>query len=68
MYEVSPRQREKLYLRLLLLHVRGAKSFQDIKTVNSVVYPTYFEAAKERNLISSDQKCDKCLNELFAYI
>ena len=30
MYLVSPRRRERFYLRLLLLHVSGATSFEDL--------------------------------------
>ncbi|KAI9081228.1 hypothetical protein K1719_036800 [Acacia pycnantha] len=32
------------YLRLLLTRVRGAKNYEDIRTVNTVVFPTFREA------------------------
>ncbi len=34
MYTVSPREGERYVLRLLLLHVTGAKSFVDMRTVD----------------------------------
>ena len=40
-YSVSPRQRERFYLRLLLLHVRGPISFNDLKTYGDVVHDTF---------------------------
>lgn len=48
MYLVNPRQREKFYLRLLLLHVKGATCFADLRTVNDIILPTFCEAAEER--------------------
>ena len=63
MYFVSPKEREKYFLRLLLLHVRGAKSFEDIKTFNNITYSTYLEAAIARNLIQTDKEWERCLNE-----
>lgn len=80
MYLVNPREREKFHLRLLLLHVKGATCFEDLRTVDNVVLPTFFDAAKARQLVSVDDEWDKCLNEachislptaiceLFAYI
>ena len=40
-YAVSPKTQEKYYLRMLLQHVRGALSYQDLRTVNQHVYPTF---------------------------
>ncbi|KAG2705150.1 hypothetical protein I3760_05G039200 [Carya illinoinensis] len=33
------------YLRILLNHIRGPKSFEDLKTINGIVVPTFREAA-----------------------
>ncbi|KAL7291672.1 hypothetical protein TKK_0014707 [Trichogramma kaykai] len=63
MYQVNPKEKEKYYLRLLLLHVRGAKSFNDVKTHQNVTYETYFEAVRSRNLIKIDTEWDLCLSE-----
>jgi ATP-dependent DNA helicase PIF1 len=48
MYMVSPNEGERYYLRLLLLHVKGACSYEDIKTVNDKIYSSFKEAAIAR--------------------
>ncbi|XP_051173501.1 uncharacterized protein LOC127289553 [Leptopilina boulardi] len=80
MYFVSPKDIERYFLRLLLLYVRGAKSFEDIKTYEGITYNTFTEAARARNLMVDDNEWNNCLTEavsmkfpkelcrLFAYI
>ncbi len=41
MYYYSLVLGERYYLRLLLIVVRGPRSFADLYTVNSICYPTY---------------------------
>ena len=48
---------------MLLLHVRGATSFQFLRTVDNTVYSTFKEAAFERHLMDSDEEWDRCLRE-----
>ena len=43
MYHVSPQQGDKYFLRLLLLHIRGAQSFEHLRTHEGVVYDTFRE-------------------------
>ena len=48
MYSVSlGADPERFCLRLLLLHISGATSFQDLKSVNGVVHTTFKEAAMQ---------------------
>ena len=54
MYSVSVKDQERYFLRLNLLHVKGATSFDDIKTVNGTLCPTFREAAKLRGLLLDD--------------
>lgn len=56
MHSVTPRQRELFFLRILLLNVRGATSFADLKTVNGQVCETYEHAAILRNLVQNDEE------------
>uniref|UniRef100_A0ABD2WQT2 ATP-dependent DNA helicase n=1 Tax=Trichogramma kaykai TaxID=54128 RepID=A0ABD2WQT2_9HYME len=63
MYLVSPKQKERYYLRILLLHTRGAKSFDDLKTFDGIKYNTYLEVVRARNLIKIDNEWDLCLAE-----
>jgi hypothetical protein len=60
---VSPRDEEKFYLRLLLTKVRSPKSFQDLLTYKGVVYKTFKEVCKERNLLENDQEYFECMEE-----
>ena len=57
MYLVNPRDRERFFLRLLLLHVKGARSFADLRTFKDITYATYCEAAYVRHLITTDNEC-----------
>ncbi|XP_022883872.1 uncharacterized protein LOC111400713 [Olea europaea var. sylvestris] len=43
---------EMYFLRVLLNHIRGSKSFEDLKIVNSIVLSTYYEAALSHSLLS----------------
>lgn len=52
MYFVSPKQQERHYQRLLLLHVRRAQSFQDLRTYNNIKYDTYKETAMTRDMVA----------------
>jgi PIF1-like helicase len=58
---------EKWFLRLLLLHVKGASSFQALKNFNGQLLTTYKEAAEARGLIASDNKFEAALTEAAHY-
>ncbi|XP_010233605.1 ATP-dependent DNA helicase PIF1-like [Brachypodium distachyon] len=58
-----PAEGERYYLRVLLNHVTGATSFEDLKTVNNVHCRTFQEAAEKRGLIEADNTLDDCLTE-----
>ena len=63
-YTVSPRQQEKFALRLLLMHKPGPKSFEDLRTINGLVYETFAVAAKVYGLIIDDTIWNSTLEEL----
>lgn len=63
MYFVSPNEGERYYLRLLLTHVTGSTSFDDLKTVNNKKFNTFKEAAIEHGLVEDDYHHEKCLKE-----
>jgi hypothetical protein len=67
MYTVGPKDEERFYLRLLLLHVRGATSFEDLRTFEDTVYASFKEAAGARGLLESDEEWDRCLTEECIY-
>ncbi|XP_015189382.1 PREDICTED: uncharacterized protein LOC107073306 [Polistes dominula] len=63
LYAVPPSYKERFFLRLLLLNVKGATSFEDLRTFNGVVYPSFEEAVEERRLLINDNEWDRVLEE-----
>lgn len=63
MYSISPKDVELFHLRLLLLHVTGPISFQDVRTYDGIVYNTFVEACFARGIASNDNEWRECLNE-----
>ena len=68
MYYCTPTAGERLFLRLLLTVVRGPTSFQDLRTVNGVVFHTFREACQALHLIEDDQKWFKCFSEAVVFV
>ncbi|XP_021742866.1 uncharacterized protein LOC110708946 [Chenopodium quinoa] len=60
---VSPSEGERYFLRLLLTHVRGPTSFEDLRTVNGFLCATFQEAAVKLGLLSEDDAVEKCMDE-----
>jgi hypothetical protein len=54
---------EKYFLRVLLNHVRGATSYEDLRTVAGVTHSTFREACEKRGLTETDKSIDNCLTE-----
>ena len=55
---------ERFFLRMLLNHVTGCTSYEDIRTLpDGTVCNSYKEAALERGLLDDDQEIDECLSE-----
>jgi ATP-dependent DNA helicase PIF1 len=48
---------------MLLNHVRGARSFDEIRTVDGVVHNSYKEACTARGLLEDDTEWDKVLTQ-----
>ncbi|XP_074292530.1 uncharacterized protein LOC141619414 [Silene latifolia] len=59
----SPGEGERYYLRLLLVHVRGPKSFEDLKTVDGIFCVSFQEAALKRRILEEDNAADMCMDE-----
>lgn len=62
-YYVPPTAGEKYYLRMLLNIVRGCSSYEQIRTVNGVLYSTFKEACYALGLLEDDKEWDDCLKE-----
>lgn len=63
MYVVSPKEIELFHLRLLLLHVTGVESFEQVKFYNGVQYNTFVEACHARGIASNDNEWRQTLDE-----
>nr|XP_043615698.1 uncharacterized protein LOC122587585 [Erigeron canadensis] len=50
----NPAEGERYYLRLLLCHVSGPTSFDDLYTANGLLHTTFLKSVLERGLIESD--------------
>jgi len=59
----NPSEGERYYLRVLLNHVRGPTSFEDLKTVAGILCSTFRESCEKRGLIETDNTIDDCLVE-----
>ncbi|XP_044436190.1 uncharacterized protein [Triticum aestivum] len=58
-----PAEGERYYLRVLLSHVRGATSFDDLKPVNGKPCTSFREACEHLGLIEHDRTLDDCMTE-----
>jgi hypothetical protein len=63
LYYVHPLAGERYYLRMLLLTVKGACSYESIRTHNNIFYPTFKEACKAHGLLGDDQEWLNAFNE-----
>ena len=66
MYSVSPSDYERYCLRLLLLHVTGAKGFGDLRTYDDTVFDMFREACLARGMLADDSEWDRALSEAVA--
>ncbi|XP_065639622.1 uncharacterized protein LOC136072347 [Hydra vulgaris] len=62
MYKVSPTG-ELFFLRLLLLQAKGAKSWEDLRTVNGIVLETFRETCVFNGLLQDDTEWQNTLSE-----
>nr|XP_045088974.1 uncharacterized protein LOC123497090 [Aegilops tauschii subsp. strangulata] len=59
----NPAEGERYYLRVLLNHVTGKTSFDDLLTVDGVLCGSFRDAAERLGLIEADNTLDDCLTE-----
>ncbi|KAL3071933.1 hypothetical protein niasHS_017226 [Heterodera schachtii] len=67
-YTVSPRKHELFAIRMLLLHRPGPKSFEDLRTVDGTLFPTFAGAAQHLGLQVSDELFKRTMREACAEI
>ena len=67
LYRVSPKNGVLFHIRMLLLHVKGAKSFEELKTVEGKICSSFKEACVKLHLLSDDAELEKSLKEAVEY-
>ncbi len=67
LYTVSFKDEERYCLRLLLLHVKGAQSWRDLKTVDGMEFISFKETAIARKLLESTAEWNNCMEEACHY-
>ncbi|XP_035840344.1 uncharacterized protein LOC110907032 [Helianthus annuus] len=62
---VNPSMGEAYFLRILLNKVVGPKSFEEIRTVNGQVFPTFRDACYARDLLDDDKEYIEAIKEAY---
>ncbi|XP_056852167.1 uncharacterized protein LOC130501293 [Raphanus sativus] len=60
---INPAQDELYFLRVMLNWVRGPKSYEDIRTVDGVVYSTYEDACYALGLMDDGKECIEAIKD-----
>jgi hypothetical protein len=60
---VGPTAGERFHLRMLLMVVRGPKSFDDLKTIDHEICETFHDACLKRGLLEDDGEWELCLRD-----
>jgi hypothetical protein len=63
----NPIEGERYYLGLLLNHIRGPSSFQDLKRVRGIKTSTFHEVALLHGLLETNNSLEKCLEKALSY-
>ena len=63
LYYVNPTEGELFYQRMLLMIVKGATDYKELRTYNGNVYKTFKEACGARGLLQDDNEWYKTFDE-----
>jgi hypothetical protein len=67
LYYVHPSVGERYFLRMLLLVVKGAMGYEDVRRYNGVLYSTFKDACSARGLLGDDQEWYDAFDEAAAW-
>jgi len=63
LHSISPKVGEGYYLRILINQVRGPRSFEEIRTVNGQLFPTFRDACYALGLLDDDKEWIEAIKE-----
>ncbi|KAK4592722.1 hypothetical protein RGQ29_017025 [Quercus rubra] len=61
-YYAHPTSGERFYFQMLLNVIKGARSFEEMRTINNVVYPTFRSTCYALGLLDDDKEWHEALN------
>ncbi|KAJ1280345.1 hypothetical protein BS78_04G224900 [Paspalum vaginatum] len=67
LYYLHPSVGERYYLRMLVVVVRGAQSYEDVRAYNNTRYDTFKQACEARGLLGDDQEWYDAFDEAAAW-
>ena len=67
MVSITPASGDIYYMRLLLTQRADVFSFEDLRTIDDIVYDTYKAACIALRLLEDDTEWENCLNEAAGY-
>ncbi|KAJ7559304.1 hypothetical protein O6H91_04G078700 [Diphasiastrum complanatum] len=67
MYFVHPSKGERFYMQVLLAHVKGATSFEDLRTADDELFQSFRDACRHRLLINDTNEWSCCLREAVSW-
>jgi ATP-dependent DNA helicase PIF1 len=62
-FTVHPNQGDVFYLRMLLHHTAGSRSYEELRTVEGTVCETFKKACEKLNLLENDKEWESCMQE-----
>ncbi len=66
MYTISPRERERYFFRTLLLHQKGASSYEELRRINGIQHDSFRNACAALAPLSDDTEWRNALRESYA--
>ncbi|KAG5521131.1 hypothetical protein RHGRI_033625 [Rhododendron griersonianum] len=63
----NPKEGERYYLRMLLVHIPSPTSYAYLQTVDGVTYQSFRDAMAAHGLLKTDDSNEKCVEEACAY-
>jgi hypothetical protein len=64
MYQANLFQGEIYYLHCLLTVTQGPTSFENLRTVDDILQPTFEAACRARGIIEHESEWDDCFDEV----